>query len=102
MIGAYSPPLTVAKYPRTLVNSPLVSQSHTIKQGDMHVDFAGLGLMGPPMAINLLRAGTDLTAYNRSAEPRAALAALGQSAADSGEALDKAAILLADQTAPSP
>jgi 2-hydroxy-3-oxopropionate reductase len=39
----------------------------------MRLGFAGLGLMGFPMAANLLRAGFDIAAYNRSYGPRDAL-----------------------------
>ena len=31
------------------------------------IGFIGLGIMGQPMALNLLKAGHKLTAYNRSA-----------------------------------
>lgn len=43
----------------------------------MRVGFIGLGIMGRPMAMNLLKAGFAVTAYNRSAGPREALAAAG-------------------------
>jgi 3-hydroxyisobutyrate dehydrogenase len=43
----------------------------------MHVGFIGLGIMGRPMAGNLLRTGFTVTAYNRSERPRAVLAAAG-------------------------
>jgi 3-hydroxyisobutyrate dehydrogenase len=43
----------------------------------MKLGFAGLGLMGLPMASNLLRAGFPLAAYNRSPQPREALERLG-------------------------
>lgn len=43
----------------------------------MRIGFIGLGIMGRPMAMNLLKAGHELTAYNRSAGPRAAVAAAG-------------------------
>ena len=33
----------------------------------MAVGFLGLGLMGEPMAANLLRAGTELVVWNRTA-----------------------------------
>lgn len=33
----------------------------------MHIGFIGLGVMGEPMALNLARAGTPLTIWNRSA-----------------------------------
>jgi 3-hydroxyisobutyrate dehydrogenase len=43
----------------------------------MRLGFAGLGLMGLPMASNLLRAGLELRAYNRSSAAREALEELG-------------------------
>ena len=33
----------------------------------MHIGFIGLGIMGRPMALNLIKAGYDLTVYNRTA-----------------------------------
>ncbi|MFF2050478.1 NAD(P)-dependent oxidoreductase [Leifsonia sp. NPDC058194] len=53
----------------------------------MHVDtaspvgFAGLGIMGRPMASNLLAAGVDLVVWNRSPGPAAELAGLGATVA---------------------
>jgi 3-hydroxyisobutyrate dehydrogenase-like beta-hydroxyacid dehydrogenase len=43
----------------------------------MKVGFIGLGHMGSGMAANLLRAGHELTVFNRSADKRRALVALG-------------------------
>lgn len=43
----------------------------------MKVGFIGLGRMGAAMAANLLKAGHQLTVYNRSPEKAQALAALG-------------------------
>ena len=43
----------------------------------MRVGFVGLGIMGRPMAKNLLKAGFDVTAYNRSPGPREELAEAG-------------------------
>ena len=43
----------------------------------MQVGFIGLGHMGSGMAANLLRAGHEVTVYNRSAEKRRALIDLG-------------------------
>jgi 3-hydroxyisobutyrate dehydrogenase-like beta-hydroxyacid dehydrogenase len=43
----------------------------------MQVGFIGLGHMGSGMAANLLRAGHELTVFNRSADKRRALLALG-------------------------
>ena len=33
----------------------------------MHIGFIGLGIMGKPMAMNLIKAGFSLTVYNRTA-----------------------------------
>ena len=43
----------------------------------MRIGFIGLGIMGRPMARNLLKAGFQVTAYNRSEGPRAEVAAAG-------------------------
>lgn len=43
----------------------------------MHLGFIGLGNMGSAMAANLLEAGHDVTAYNRSPDKTDALAAKG-------------------------
>jgi 2-hydroxy-3-oxopropionate reductase len=50
------------------------------------VGFIGLGIMGAPMALNLIKAGNSLTAYSRSGIPADVSAAGAQSAA-SAEAL---------------
>lgn len=44
------------------------------------VGFIGLGLMGGPMAVNLLKAGCKLRVFNRSREKTAPLTALGAQA----------------------
>jgi 2-hydroxy-3-oxopropionate reductase len=46
------------------------------------VGFIGLGVMGAPMARNLLAAGYEVVAWNRSAAPLQKLAAAGARAAD--------------------
>jgi len=48
-----------------------------------HIGFAGLGIMGRPMAHNLLRAGYSLTVWNRSPGPAQELAAAGAAVAGS-------------------
>jgi len=45
--------------------------------------FIGLGIMGKPMAYNLLQAGYSLTVYNRSRSPMDELAAAGAALAES-------------------
>jgi 2-hydroxy-3-oxopropionate reductase len=51
---------------------------------DERVGFIGLGLMGRPMARNLMRAGYHLVVHNRSAAPAEELAAEGAVIARSG------------------
>ena len=47
------------------------------------VGFIGLGIMGKPMARNLLKAGFELTVHSRSRPPVGELVAEGASAAES-------------------
>lgn len=49
----------------------------------MKIAFVGLGIMGSPMAVNLQRAGHEVTGYNRSPQRTAALVAAGGRAAES-------------------
>jgi 3-hydroxyisobutyrate dehydrogenase len=49
----------------------------------MRVGFVGLGVMGQPMALNLLEAGFQLTVFNRTKKKCERLAALGAAVADS-------------------
>ncbi|MER3400606.1 MAG: 2-hydroxy-3-oxopropionate reductase [Thermoflexus sp.] len=51
------------------------------------VGFIGLGVMGKPMARNLLKAGYPLVVYNRSRPPMEELAAEGAAVADSPRAV---------------
>src|SRR5579875_1299102 len=51
------------------------------------IGFIGLGIMGKPMAANLLAAGFPLTVHNRSRAPMEELAARGAATADSPAAL---------------
>jgi len=64
------------------------------------VAFVGLGLMGRPMAENLLAAGHDVVVANRSPEPVAALEAAGAegatSAAEAARGADAAITMLPD------
>ncbi len=50
------------------------------------IAFIGLGIMGLPMAVNLVRAGHDVTGYNRSPGKTARFAEQGGTAADSARA----------------
>jgi 2-hydroxy-3-oxopropionate reductase len=55
-----------------------------------HVGFVGLGVMGQPMALNLLRAGHALTVFARNAERARPPAELGASVAVSCQAVAQA------------
>ncbi len=51
------------------------------------IGFIGLGIMGKPMACNLMQAGYPLVVYNRSRAPMTELAALGATLAESPQAV---------------
>src|ERR1019366_6258 len=69
----------------------------------MRIGFIGLGKMGSAMARNLLRAGHQVTVYNRTREKAEALAAEGARVADSPAAAcagaEAALTMLADAAA---
>jgi len=68
----------------------------------MKVGFIGLGHMGAAMAANLVKAGHEVTVFNRSPEKRRALLALGAHEADSVAAAchgEVAITMLADDAA---
>jgi 2-hydroxy-3-oxopropionate reductase len=54
---------------------------------DTRIGFIGLGLMGAPMASNLLEAGFEIVAYNRSPGKAGALTARGAEIVDSAAAV---------------
>jgi 2-hydroxy-3-oxopropionate reductase len=70
------------------------------------VGFIGLGLMGGPMAANLVDAGFDVVGYNRSrAKVDALVAHGGRAAADVAEAVRDADVvitMLPDSPTPAP
>ena len=47
------------------------------------IGFIGLGIMGKPMAVNLVKAGLDVVVWNRTPEKCEELTALGAAAAQS-------------------
>ncbi len=69
----------------------------------MKIGFVGLGIMGSAMAANLIRAGFDVTVWNRSAERCAACAGMGAEIAASprmaAECSDVVIAMLADPRA---
>ena len=57
--------------------------SEEIKQGDRRkLGFIGIGVMGEPMAANLLRAGFELTIFDRTRRRCEKLVPLGANIAD--------------------
>lgn len=67
----------------------------------MTVGFIGIGVMGQPMALNLLRAGVALTVWNRTVERCARLAELGamvaRSPAEVYTAADTVILMMMDE-----
>ena len=67
-----------------------------------NVGFVGLGIMGKPMARNLLKAGFELTVHSRSKPPVDELVSAGARAADSpsacAEGMDVVVTMLPDST----
>ncbi|PPF37980.1 MULTISPECIES: NAD(P)-dependent oxidoreductase [unclassified Rathayibacter] len=63
------------------------------------IGFLGLGTMGRGMADNLVKAGHDVTVWNRSAVPEVAGAATAGSVADAAEGADFVLSCFADDTA---
>jgi 3-hydroxyisobutyrate dehydrogenase-like beta-hydroxyacid dehydrogenase len=65
----------------------------------LKVGFMGLGIMGQPMALNIVKAGYELTVYNRSQEKTAPLSDAGATAAlnpkEVAEAADVIIMMLA-------
>lgn len=60
-----------------------------------YIAFLGIGLMGAPMARNLIKAGYDLCLWNRTSEKAQALTADGAKvAASAGQAVEKADIII--------
>lgn len=61
----------------------------------LNVAFLGIGLMGFPMARNLLQSGLPVTAWNRSPDKAAGLKAFGGSIADSpSQAVNEAGVIV--------
>ncbi|RDE50343.1 MAG: 2-hydroxy-3-oxopropionate reductase [Candidatus Accumulibacter meliphilus] len=68
----------------------------------MKIGFIGLGIMGRPMALNLLQAGHELTVWARRAESMQPLLDAGASAADSPAGVAGAVDLLISIVADAP
>ncbi|KPH01151.1 oxidoreductase [Pseudomonas sp. RIT-PI-r] len=60
----------------------------------MELGFIGLGTMGAPMVLNLLKAGHRVRVWNRSAAPLQALVAAGAEAVDSPALAARAEVLI--------
>ena len=59
---------------------------------NMNVGFIGLGIMGKPMALNLIKGGYPLWVHGRRVESMAPLVAAGALACSSPEEVARAAI----------
>ena len=59
----------------------------------MRIGFIGLGIMGTPMALNLLKAGLTVTVYNRTAAKCGPLVDAGAAAVGSGPGLYVAVVV---------
>ncbi len=66
------------------------------------IGFIGLGLMGEPMAANLVKAGYELYVYDRNQEQMDALAALGATAVENGRAAAEASDVILTMLPNSP
>ncbi|MGO2053779.1 MULTISPECIES: 2-hydroxy-3-oxopropionate reductase [unclassified Glutamicibacter] len=78
-------------------HSPLVRAAKTLLENHMsqNVAFIGLGIMGLPMAKNLVTAGFNVTGFNRSEKAATELAAAGGHAANSiAEAVKDADVII--------
>src|SRR5438132_1802535 len=64
-----------------IVQAPERPRREARKAGAMDVGFIGLGRMGAGLAANLLKAGHDVTVYNRTSTKVEALVAQGAKAA---------------------
>ncbi len=77
-----------------------MSDMNHIKPGDSTIAFVGLGIMGLPMARNLIRAGFNLQVHNRSAKSVEALVAEGavgtQSPREAATGADAIILMLPD------
>ena len=60
----------------------------------MKIGFIGLGIMGKPMALNLLKAGYEVTVSNRSRQKCAPLVAAGAKSGSYSEAAESCEVLI--------
>ena len=61
----------------------------------MNIAFIGMGTMGAPMALNLLKAGHEVTVHNRSREKEAPVVEAGaKPAASPAEAAESAEVVI--------
>ena len=66
------------------------------------IGFIGLGLMGKPMALNLLRNGYRVTVFNRSRKPMDELTAIGAKAANSPKEVARDSDVVVDMVTDAP
>ncbi len=60
----------------------------------MKIGFIGMGIMGRPMAINLVKAGYDVTVSNRSMAKCEPVVALGAKAGSYAEVAESSDVLI--------
>jgi 3-hydroxyisobutyrate dehydrogenase len=62
---------------------------------DKHIGFIGLGIMGKPMALNLIKAGFEVTVYNRNSSKAEYLVSQGAEKTDSPrEVAEKSTVVI--------
>ena len=67
-----------------------------VRPGRTQIGFVGLGIMGAPMALNLIKAGFSLRVYNRTDRPRVqeVVDAGGERVATPGTAADGSDVII--------
>jgi 2-hydroxy-3-oxopropionate reductase len=78
------------------------SAGKTTRRKAMKIGFVGLGIMGKPMAKNLVKAGFELTVHDRAEAPVAELVAAGARAAASGREVAEASEIVITMLPNSP
>jgi 2-hydroxy-3-oxopropionate reductase len=61
---------------------------------EMNIGFVGLGIMGKPMALNLIKGGHTLFLVSRSSVPAELIAAGGKACASAKEVAQKADVII--------
>jgi 2-hydroxy-3-oxopropionate reductase len=67
---------------------------HDLDRSQMKIGFVGLGIMGSPMAANLIRAGHQLFLHSRSGVPQSLVDAGGQACGSGSEVAQNAEVVI--------